>query len=80
MIDEVKGIQFGVRLEPRGKDDKHVCIQIIISEDDEQWHPHGSSFSSFWIKDLIRVLQLAQAELRRSAVKDSEGFGFEFKE
>ena len=49
----------GVILTHRGKDDPHVCAQII-TEDDETWFISDTDFSSFWLPELISVLQEAR--------------------
>jgi len=74
---EFKGEVFGVRLVQRGPKDPHVCVQLI-AEDDGHWDEMGETFSSFWIGDLIRQLQLAEQEMKYLP-EDREGFGREFK-
>lgn len=76
---EVKGSQFAVELVPRGPKDNHICLQLK-GEDDENWFNIGNSFSSFWLNDLIRVLQNAQTMLDDQCVKDPKGWGYDFKE
>lgn len=73
---KILGGQFGVEIVPRGRDDDHACIQIL-SEDDDNWFESGSSFSSFWLDDLIKVLQSAKTELQTNYEK--EEFGYKFK-
>jgi hypothetical protein len=73
---EIKGGQFGVRFEPRGQDDPHVCIQLL-SEDDTNWFEVGNSFSSFWLDDLIAQLTAAKTLLEQGP-KDPAGFGYRF--
>jgi hypothetical protein len=75
---KILGDCFGVRFVPRGRDDDHVCLQILI-EDDTYWHKHGSSFSSHHIDDLISVLQMARAKLE-TMPKEGHGFGWKFPE
>lgn len=76
---ELKGKQFGVRFKERGRDDPHVCIQII-GEDDEHWFNVGNPFSSFWIQDLIDQLEIAETILDTQYKKDPSGFGYVFPE
>lgn len=73
---EIKGEAFGVRFEPRGDGDDHICIQLL-TEDDGHWHEDGASFSSYWIKDLIKVLKRAQSEMKQNNKKD-DGCGYKF--
>lgn len=75
---EIKGGQFGVRLEPREDGDNHVCVQII-SEDDGNWSESGEYFSSFWLNDLIDVLIKARRLMEKKCKKQKVGFGYEFK-
>lgn len=76
---EVKGRQFGVRLIARGKTDPHVCLQLL-SEDDENWFEKGRPFSSFWLADLVRVLETTKAVLDAHCEPSPDGFGYRFKE
>jgi len=62
MGTDFKGNQFGVRFESRSDNDNRVCIQLL-GEDDEHWFEIGNTFSSFWLDDLISVLQTARAHL-----------------
>jgi hypothetical protein len=71
---EFRGCQFGVRLAHRGKDDPHVCVQLL-TEDDGQWIKTGERFSSFWIDDLIEQLQAAKSAMQ--SLPRSQ-FGHEF--
>jgi hypothetical protein len=80
---ELKGIQFGVRFVERGPKDKHVCIQLL-SEDDETWFEVGNSFSSFWLDDLIQVLERAKALMasnpnQNHVFETDSGCGYRFK-
>ncbi len=77
-IMEIKGGQLGVILHPRSNEDNHVCVQII-SEDDGNWSKNGQYFSSFWIDDLIFVLEEAKEKMKRKCKKGKDGFGYEFK-
>lgn len=77
---ELRGKQFAVSLSKRGPEDPHIVIQLM-SEDDEQWFPVGNAFSSYWIEDLLQVLELAQFSLARSDKfeKDPSGYGYQLK-
>lgn len=77
-IKPIKNDLFGVKFEQRGPDDKHIMARLLI-EDDTNWHETDVSFSSFWIDDLIAVLQRAKAKLEQSANKEESGYGWEFK-
>lgn len=74
---EFKGEQFGIRLEPRGENDPHICFQII-SEDDEHWFEHKGSSSSAWITDLIEQLKIVKNYMKNNYKKDRDGCGYEF--
>lgn len=81
--ETIKGQQWGVRFEPRGKNDPHICIQLM-GEDDEHWFDIGRDSgsgrsSSFWLPDLIAVLQLANDALRNRADASPDGYGYVFR-
>lgn len=77
---EIKGQQFGVRLDARGHEDPHVIIQLL-GEDDENWFTIGNGFSSFWLDDLILVLQDTRAILMSNTQRfERESYGYRFKE
>ena len=78
MLKRILGEQFGVEFKQRGHKDNHICIQLL-NEDDENWFDKGKSFSSYWIDDLIQVLNLAKAELESKAKKDKKGWGYVFR-
>lgn len=65
--------QFGLEFVDRG--DGHILIQLL-SEDDEIWHKHGETFSTYWLPELIRVLQHAQNTLDKDAFKTDWGYEF----
>lgn len=68
------GIQFKVELVERGYEDNHICVKVS-SEDDESWH-ECTTFSSFWIDDLIRQLKEAKKEMNKHSKKTKWGFEF----
>ncbi len=65
----------GVILTRRGKDDPHVCMQII-TEDDENWFVSDSDFSAFWLPGLISVLQEAQTWIEKNCLAEHGGWIF----
>lgn len=73
MTIESKGDQFGIRLVPRGKNDSHICVQII-SEDDGEWFER-QLFSSAWLGDLIEQLHIAEVLLLTQEI-DKHGYKF----
>ena len=73
---KILGEQFGVEFLARGENDKHIVVQLL-SEDDEIWHKMGNPFSSFWIDDLIAVINQAKIYLEGKP-KDPSGFGRKF--
>lgn len=75
---KILGEQAGVKLIPRGKDDNHILIQLL-AEDDENWHETDYIFSSYWLDDLIKVLELTKTHLNNNTNKSQCGFGNEFK-
>jgi hypothetical protein len=77
---EIKHKQFGVRLEARGENDPHVCFQLL-TEDDEYWGDTDTGGSTYWLDDLIGVLQAAKTALETSPEfeKEKNGYGWDFK-
>lgn len=73
-----KGGCIGVKLTARGKNDPHICFSFM-TEDDERWFdtPTGSSWSTWWWKDLKEVMERVEANLERTAKKTK--WGYEFK-
>ena len=69
------GSCHGVILTRRGKDDPHVCVQVI-TEDDENWFISSNSLSSHWLPNLICVLQEAQGWMEKNCEKDDCGWKF----
>lgn len=67
--------QFGTVLKHRHKEkgDMHILIQLL-SEDDEVWFNVGNAFSSYWIDDLIEVLQSTKKILDSKFQKDMWGY------
>jgi hypothetical protein len=77
---EFKGDCMGVRLVQRDRDDKHICFEVLV-EDDEVWHTMGGRTSSAWLDELIDVLQKARASMKHHAPDKHEGrqYGWTFK-
>jgi len=65
----------GVILTQRGKKDPHVCVQII-TEDDDNWFISDNSFSSFWLPDLMSILEEAFDWIDKNCVEDDCGWLF----
>jgi hypothetical protein len=78
---KILGKQFGVKFEGRGVDDKHILVRLL-TEDDETWHETGVCCSSFWIDDLIEVLQQTKSYLNAQEpdICDGRQYGWKFKE
>lgn len=76
MIADCKGECVGIRFVPRGKDDNHIIIKLLV-EDDGNWYESGSSMNSYWLKDLIKVCKQAKVVLDSKAKR--EDFGYKFK-
>jgi hypothetical protein len=79
---ELRGVQSGVRLEARasGVLDKHIIVQLL-GEDDGNWFKVGNGISSFWLDDLIEVLQKAKSIVEAQEPDMFNGFqyGYKFK-
>lgn len=61
---------LGVALLPRGENDNHITINILI-EDDGGWFIGGSvDCSSVWIDDLIDQLNKANEWMNKNALPD----------
>ena len=74
---KILGECLGVELIERLNKDGHVMIQLLV-EDDGIWHELGTPFSSFWIKDLVNVIEATSTHLRNMP-DDPSGFGKIFK-
>lgn len=68
---QVLGKCIGARIVPRGKDDPHACIEILV-EDDENWFTKVD-FSSYWLDEAISVLSGAKEILENQHEKDPKG-------
>lgn len=69
----------GIDFVERGQNDKHVCITLFDEDDGYFWEI--SNFSSFWLDDMIDLLQRAKSELETNTErfeKDGE-WGYKFK-
>jgi len=60
---------LGVGLQKRGPQDDHVTVFILV-EDDGSWFISGNGFSSFWLPELIPLLQEANTWMKRNCVPD----------
>lgn len=74
-----RGDCMGVRLEKRDDKDKHIVV-VLETEDDEQWF-EKTSFSSYWLDELIEVLQAASSfcKSQEPDIVKGEQFGWKFK-
>ncbi len=62
---------LGVALRPRGRDDNHIMINVLM-EDDETWFIGGSvDCSSYWIDDLIEQVNKANEWMKENALPDT---------
>lgn len=77
---EFKGKCKGVKLIKRSENDNHICV-IIITEDDENWFESETSFSSYWIDELIEQLKNAKSflETQNPSIHEGRQYGWEFK-
>ena len=69
---------FGVLLEQRGKNDKHICFRFL-TEDDETWSISKNGFSSYWLPEAQEQITAALEWMKNNAIKDSNGYGYSFK-
>lgn len=76
-MKDVHGECVGVRFVRRGPSDPHICLCLLI-EDDEIWHETDFEVSSYWIDDMIDTLVRAKARLRRVATTSPDGYGWIF--
>ena len=82
ILGKCLGVEFVARGEHSvseyvGKEkDKHIVIQLLV-EDDGIWHKVGNGFSSFWLDDLIEVLNKARKIL--DTMPEDNGVGHKFK-
>ncbi len=71
------GVCHGVGLSWRGPRDKHVCF-TIFSGDDGHWYTSENSASSFWLPEVIRLLQEAQAWIEQNCRHSKDKCGWTF--
>ena len=67
------GELHGVRLVERGKNDPHICFEIL-AEDDGHWFASDGSASSYWMPGLIKVLRAANQWMVKNCEKDHCGW------
>lgn len=72
------GRQHAVGLKHRGKNDLHVCVQIL-TEDDENWFTSEGEFSSYWLLELTELMVEAHKWMSTNCEKDG-AYSFKFKE
>ena len=72
----------GVALLPRGSEDDHICF-IILSEDDGHWFQSHSGWSSYWLEDVRKQMERAEAWCKVNAEPDIHRnggqYGYKFK-
>ncbi len=80
-MKEFKGNDRGIRLESRGLNDKHVCVQMTAKDPQTgEWYDTGDCFDSYYILETTFLLQEALEYLKQEAEQDSDTkFGFKFK-
>lgn len=68
----------GISLTKRGKEDPHICIQLL-TEDDGYWSSNANNFSSFWLPEFISVMKEVEKWLSENAEIEKDGYGWKFK-
>jgi hypothetical protein len=70
---------MGVRLKARGAGDPHITFTLLV-EDDGTWH-EKNTISSFWIEELIGVLQqaLVFCKSQKPDVVKGRQYGWRFR-
>jgi hypothetical protein len=63
------GTCHAVRLVHRGKNDTHICFEIM-TEDDGHWFISGGNASSAWLPELIELLTAADKWMREHSTPD----------
>jgi len=72
---------FGILLRNRGKDDKHVCFEIL-GEDDGYWFSTNGTASSAWFENLEGVVAEARKWCEENCEPDIHNdiqYGWKFK-
>lgn len=64
----------GIALHPRGRKDEHVLF-TILTEDDEDWFVSGSGSSSYWMPELVAVLDAAKEWMDTNCLSDNGRHG-----
>lgn len=75
--NDIKRTVFGIRFDKRGENDRHVVLRLL-GEDDGNWFDRDVYFSSFWLDELIRVLEQAKRDMQEGC--ESEQWGYKFRE
>lgn len=73
----ILGACLGFQLKPRGPSDPHICIALLV-EDDENWFVSSNGFSSFWCADLQKLLAQLERWLSQHAIAAKDGYGWQF--
>jgi hypothetical protein len=73
LIVSFRGNCFGVGLKQRGKNDKHICFVILV-EDDESWFISKDDASTYWLPELMSMMQDALNWLDKNAIKTEDGY------
>ena len=75
IIHVIKGTYIGIVLSKRGREDNHLCFQLIV-RNNESWFISKHSFSTFWLPDFIMVTTEAKEWLEKNAIiKDDLDLG-----
>jgi len=56
----------GIALTRRAPNDKHICM-VLLSEDDGHWFVSSCIGSSYWMDDLIELLQYVKKWMEANA-------------
>jgi len=75
----ILGESHGARLAQRGVNDLHICIHLLV-EDDGKWYEECADFSSYWLQDIIELMNQVKTELNSNPGIERDGeYGWRFK-
>ena len=78
-LAEFLGSCFGVILTRRGREDPHICFQIVV-EDDGNWFVSETSGDSYWLTELHEQMGRAIEWCKNHAEPDKRDIGWKVRD
>ena len=77
-LAEFLGSCFGVILTRRGREDPHICFQIVV-EDDGNWFVSENGGDSYWLAELHEQMGRAIEWCKNNAQPDKRNIGWKVR-